>query len=146
MDFSEMKKYYILLLIFTLSCQDTFAAKVVVMFINTKNECLGCNIGISNLLNNLNNKHIQTTIYFKNITNFQYQKYCRDVNFDFQKNTKVINAQVAYESALYDYLKLRSIDSYVLILDEDKMIYKCNLIRLVENKTELDKFNYFLDN
>lgn len=124
--------------------QNVLAERKVVFFINTKNECLGCNIGINNLFKILQHNHISTTVYFKSISSFQFQKYCDEVDFDFSKYTTVINSRANYESALYYYLKLRTLDSYVLILDEDRLIFKCNLIKLVENKAELDKFNYCL--
>ncbi len=126
--------------------QNVLAERKVVFFINTKNECLGCNIGINNLFKILQHNQISTTVYFKSISSFQFQKYCDEVDFDFSKYTTVINSRANYESALYYYLKLRTIDSYVLILDEDRLIFKCNLIKLVENKAELDKFNYYLFN
>lgn len=126
--------------------QNVLAERKIVFFINTKNECLGCNIGINNLFKTLQYQQVPTIVYFKSISTFQFQEYCDEVDFDFNKYSTVINSRANYESALYYYLKLRSIDSYVLILDEDRLIFKCNLIRLVENKIELDKFNYFLVN
>jgi len=120
--------------------QNVLAERKVVFFINTKNECLGCNIGINNLFKTLQHKQVPTTVYFKSISTFQFQKYCDEVDFDFNKYTTIINSRANYESALYYYLKLRSIDSYVLILEDGKVIYKANLIKLIENKSEMDRF------
>lgn len=136
-------KNVIVVLTFVLFVLNSFAEKKVILFVNTKNECLGCNIGINNLFGELYQNKINTTLYFKGITPFQLEKFRKEIDFNLY-NFTLVNSYSIYENELYSKLKLRSNDSYFLVMDNEKIIYKCNLIRLIETPSEQEKLNTFL--
>jgi hypothetical protein len=137
-----MKKV-IVVLTFVLVVTNCFAQKKVILFVNIKNECLGCNIGINNLFKELNQNKINTTLYFKGITPYQLEKFRKEIDFNLN-NFTLINMYSIYEDELYSKLKLRSNDSYFVVIDNEKIIYKCNLIRLIETPSEQEKLNTVL--
>lgn len=137
-----MKKV-IFCLTFVLFVLNSFAQKKVILFVNTKNECLGCNIGINNLFEELYQNKTNTTLYFKGITSFQLEKFRKEIDFNLN-NFTLINSYSIFEDELYLKLKLRSNDSYFLVMDNEKIIYKCNLIRLIETPSEQEKLSVIL--
>lgn len=131
-----MKPYLLIFVLFF--CFNTlFAQRKVVLFINPKNECLACNIGIHKLLSDLHSSKINTEIYFKGISKFQLDKFIKEVDYEIHK-FQIINSKVEYEKSIYNYTALHSNDSYFIVLEKDKVVYKSNLIKLVESDYEIN--------
>lgn len=130
-------KSFVLVIVLLLSFKSLFAQRKVILFINPKNECLACNIGIHKLLLDLHSSKINTEIYLNGISKFQIDKFIKEVDFDIHK-FHIINSKTEYEKSLYNYAALRSNDSYFILIEKDKVVYKSNLIKLVESNFKIN--------
>lgn len=73
-------KRFVLIIVLILGFNNLFAQRKIILFINPKNECLACNIGIHKLLSDLHANKINTEIYFKGISKFQLDKFIKEVD------------------------------------------------------------------
>lgn len=139
-----MKILVSILLLFALNILDSNERKIVIL-LNENNNCLGCNIAIGNLLEKISKSKIHTIVYLNGLNKVQLKKINSGLDLDLESSFNVINQKEKYSSFRKSNPRISSINSYLLVYENDEFIRLYDLVELVKNKAELNKLSDFMN-
>lgn len=139
-----MKFLVSILLFFALNNLNSNERKIVIL-LNENNNCLGCNIAIGTLLEKISKSKIHTVVYLNGLNKVQVRKINSDLDLDLESSFNVINQKEKYSSIRKSNPRISSINSYLLIYENDEFIRLYDLVELVKNKVELNKLSDFMN-
>lgn len=131
---------FLFILLFFESIQTPNHENSIIILLNGNNNCLACNIAISNLFEELKNRGVNTEIYLNGLNKVQVNKINSDFDFHIESSFKVINEKEKYNSFFIKYPKLSSMNSYLIIYKRDKSLKIYNLIELSKNTLLMAEF------
>ena len=112
----------------------------IVIILNDNNNCLVCNISISQLFEKIDERKINTVVYLNGLNRVQIKKINSDLDIDLETTFKIINQKEKYNSLIKNHPQISPINSYLILYNKDKLVKLYDLVELVKNNKELAGF------
>lgn len=136
------KKLYLVLifsLISSVSLNKPFTDKQINIVFVPNNECISCNVGVNNLIKQLNTKKISITFFTNSFNTHQKNKMKKDLGLIDCKNCIFVNDKLMYNKLINDYNVIDKKHSIILftIKNKKKSYLLLDVVKSEKRMTEI---------